>query len=76
MERDDIICTLDSSVQVIESFSTLHLVMECASEGDVQARICKEGPFSEDQARHIFAQVASAINHMVSSLWLSSRVSK
>ena len=46
--------------------------MECAGEGDVQAKICKEGPFSEDQARHIFAQVTAAINHMVSSLWLSS----
>ena len=54
--------------QVMESFSTLHLVMECAGEGDVQARIIKEGPLNEDQARHIFAQVTAAINHMVSPL--------
>ena len=53
------------SVQVIESFSTLHLVMECASEGDLQARIAKEGPLTEDRARHIFAQVTAAIHHMV-----------
>ena len=52
--------------QVIESFSTLHLVMEFAGEGDLQARVLKDGPLPENQARHIFAQVASAINHMVS----------
>ena len=40
--------------------------MECAGEGDLQARICKEGPLDEDQTRHIFAQVTAAIHHMVS----------
>ena len=55
-------------LQVIESFSTLHLVMECASEGDLQARIAKEGPLDEDQARHIFAQVTAAIHHMVGAI--------
>lgn len=53
---------------MIESFSTLHLVMECAGEGDIQAKICKDGPLSEDQSRHIFAQVTAAIHHMVRSL--------
>ena len=43
----------------------LHLVMECAGEGDLQARVTKEGPMNEDQARHIFAQVTAAIHHMV-----------
>ena len=52
--------------QVIESFSTLHLVMECAGEGDLQAKIIKEGPLGEDQSRHLFAQLTAAINHMVS----------
>ena len=59
------------SVQVIESFSTLHLVMECAGEGDLQARIAKEGPLTEDQARHIFAQVTAAIHHMVGTKQLT-----
>ena len=56
---------------MIESFSTLHLVMECAGEGDLQARIAKEGPLSEDQARHIFAQVTAAIHHMVGTKQLT-----
>lgn len=56
-----------SHYQVIESFSSLHLVMECASEGDLQARIAKEGRLDEDQARHIFAQITAAIHHMVST---------
>ena len=39
--------------------------MECATEGDLQARIAKEGRLNEDQARHIFAQITAAIHHMV-----------
>ena len=52
-------------VQVIESFCTLHLVMECANHGTLETKIAMEGPFEEDQAKHVFAQLAAGINHMV-----------
>ncbi len=52
-------------MQVIESFSALHLVMECASNSDLQDRVMNDGPYKEDMAQHIFSQIAAAINHMV-----------
>ena len=50
---------------MIESFSTLHLVMEMAGQGDLQSRIAKEGAMDEEQARSIFTQITAAIRHMV-----------
>lgn len=51
--------------EVIETFPRLHIVMECASEGDLHAKIVKDGPFDEGSGRKIYTQVVSAINHMV-----------
>ena len=53
--------------EVIETFPTLYIMMECAAEGDLHARITKDGPFKEEEGRSVFVQVASAINHMVSA---------
>ena len=52
--------------EVHESFSRLCLVMECAGEGNLQSRVEQDGPFSEDKARAVFAQVAAGICYMVS----------
>ena len=51
--------------EVIETFPRLHIVMECASEGDLHAKVVNDGPFTEGGGRSIFIQVVSAINHMV-----------
>jgi len=51
--------------EVIETFPRLHIVMECASEGDLHAKIVKDGPFDEGSGRNFYTQVVSAINHMV-----------
>ena len=52
-------------LQVIESFSKLHLVMEVAGDGDLQSQIIKEGAMTENWARPIFAQITAAIQYMV-----------
>lgn len=52
--------------EVHESFSRLCLIMECAGEGDLQSRVTDSGPFSENQARSVFTQMADGIHHMVS----------
>ena len=53
-------------LQIIETFSTLHIVMEYGGQGTLQRRVMEEGPLSEGQARHTFAQLMSALNYMVS----------
>ena len=53
--------------EVIETFPRLHIVMECASGGDLHAKVVNDGPFTEGSGRSIFIQVVSAINHMVRS---------
>ena len=51
--------------EVIDTHQSLHLIMECASEGNVQDRVNEDGPLGEDFGRKIFVQVASAVNYMV-----------
>ena len=53
--------------EVIDTFPRLHIVMECASEGDLHVKVVNDGPFNESNGRSIFIQVVSAINHMVRS---------
>lgn len=52
--------------EVIETLSKLHIVMEYAPGGELFARISNEGKLHERTARRIYAQVASAVEHMVS----------
>ena len=51
--------------EVIETLSKLHIVMEYAQGGELFARISNEGKLHERTARRIYAQVASAVEHMV-----------
>ncbi len=47
-----------------ETLTGLHLAMEFAPGGELFARLTEEGPFTERQARGVFAQVASAVDYM------------
>ena len=44
--------------------------MEYAGGGELFTRISNEGKFPEPEARHIFAQVVAAMDHMVRGLLL------
>ena len=51
--------------EVMESLQTVHLVMECAADGELADRVRNHGAFSEADAKPVFAQVVAAIQHMV-----------
>ena len=51
--------------EVIDSLPRMHMVMEYAPGGELFDHIIKNGHYSEENARPIFAQVVSAILHMV-----------
>lgn len=48
---------------VVETRETTYLVMEYASEGELQERIIQAGPLEESEARGIFAQIVHAVQH-------------
>lgn len=52
--------------EVLETPQSYYLAMECASGGELFAKITNDGRMPEPEARLIFAQVASAIEHLVS----------
>lgn len=45
--------------------TSIYLVMEMAPLGELFAKLSEEGGYSENQAKGIFAQVASAVQYMV-----------
>jgi len=51
--------------EVIETFSKVYLVLEYASSGELFQRITQEGRLDENTSRPLFAQIVSAIDHMV-----------
>ena len=51
--------------EVIETLTKLHLVIEYASGGELFAKISNEGKISEKTAKRLYAQVVSAVEHMV-----------
>lgn len=52
--------------EVVETLTKLHIVMECATGGELLARVSKDGRLREDDAKPIFAQIVAAVQHMVS----------
>ena len=51
--------------EVVDLLPRMHVVMEYAPGGELFDYIIKNGYYSEDDARPVFAQVVSAIQHMV-----------
>lgn len=58
--------------EVIETPKEIHIVTEYASGGDLYTHITDNGKLSEDEAKHIFAQIVSAVDHMVKLIELKN----
>ncbi|CAF2600447.1 unnamed protein product [Rotaria sp. Silwood2] len=50
--------------EVIETPNQIHIVTEYAPGGDLYTRISTGGKIPEDDAKHIFAQITAAVDHM------------
>lgn len=50
--------------EVAETVSGIFLFMEYAPGGELYAKLSEDGCYNEDQARPIFAQIASAVSYM------------
>ena len=53
--------------EVIETPNEIHIVTEYAPGGELYTRISKQGKFSENEAKCIFAQIIAAVDHMVTN---------
>lgn len=51
---------------MVETLSRLHLVMEYAGGGELYTKITTEGKLSDTDSKFVFAQILSAVKHMVS----------
>lgn len=52
--------------EVLETPTKLHLVMEYMSGGGLHSRLLSEGKMKESDAKIVFAQLLSAVKHLVS----------
>lgn len=52
--------------EVLESPSRLYLVLEYAGGGDLRTRMRSQGKRSDLESKLVFAQILSAVKHMVS----------
>lgn len=53
--------------EVVETYSKLYLVMEFASGGELYNKVATVGKLDELVARQLFAQICSAVDHMVNA---------
>lgn len=51
--------------EVLETLSHIYIVMEYAPAGELFHKILNDGKFSESLTRKYFAQILSAVSHMV-----------
>ena len=51
--------------EVVETLAKLHIVMEYAGGGELFTKISNEGKLNEGEAKHLYAQVVAAVQHMV-----------
>ena len=51
--------------EVVETLAKLHLVMEYAGGGELFTKISNDGKLPEQEAKNLYAQVISAVKHMV-----------
>lgn len=55
--------------EVVETYSKLHLVMEYVSGGELYQKLTSEGRMKEPDAKSTFAQILSAVKHLVRKLF-------
>ena len=51
--------------EVVETLAKLHIIMEYAGGGELFTKISSDGRLRENEAKSLFAQVVSAVDHMV-----------
>ena len=55
--------------EVLETYSKIYMIVEFASGGELFHKIVNEGKFSEQLAKVYFAQIISAVFHMVRNIF-------
>lgn len=53
---------------MVETISKVYLVMEVAPCGEMFTRLTNEGKYDEPAAKHLYNQLISAVEYMVSAL--------
>lgn len=51
--------------EVVETLTRVHLVIEYASGGELYTYVHERGKLTEGDAKPLFAQIVSAVSHMV-----------